>query len=230
MKPETTLSKQQMENFSINVVNNLEGCAEAIVFLKKIYGEEIINLRERRADFVSLAKMGKAHWIINFLLNTITKPYRIKYINQLIHNNIYLVREEELKKYIRNAMVNLNTYTINQTDEDKQFLLHDYYYLTEERNLVKEKIASIGNDPMQIDQFKFQSLMVESQFLKAVLFTLDDIEGTITRSSVSFCQSLAESIQWKHMGQDDNVDHNKKTLEDCAVLLIDYVGYFVKTI
>lgn len=226
MNPETTLSRNQMENFSINVVDNFEGCAEATVFLKKIYGEEVTNLTSRRKDFTTLSRMGKAPWIINFLLNTITKEYRAKYLAGLVSENLWLLECDFIKLEVINIISRVQTYSKKPTKLLYDDLAHDYEYLHIKREEYKQKIKDIGLFPIITNESKFEALMVQSQFLKALQLFLIEVDGTLTRSVVSFCQQLGEAIQWKFI-RSPGVDYNKKTLENCALTLIDYVGYFV---
>lgn len=228
MKPETTLTQVQIENFSINVVDHYEGCAMAIVFLKKIYGEEVTNLTKRRADFISLSKAGKSPWIIQFLLNTITKPYRISYISKLISENLDLIKDAALQLYIVKTIERLSYYSHEPTNDLYQSLGVDCGYLHGKRDEIKKSIKKLGSEPTVTHAIEFEELMAQSQFLKGIVNFIGDAEGNLTRSSVKFIQSLGEAKQWKLL-RTSVVDYNKETLETSALTLIDYVGYFVKT-
>lgn len=228
MKPELTLTKEEIENFSINVVDNYEGCAEATLFLKRIYGEQKDDLRKRKKDFVSLSKMGKASWIINFLLNTITKPYRAKFLAGLVSENLYLLENDALKLRIVSIMSRYQSYAEQPSESLYRELADDFQYLHEKREEVKRQISAIGAQAIQVSQKRFETLMTQSQFLKGIMTALEDINSPMTRTTVKFCESLGEANQWKFMRESD-VDYNKSTLENCAITLIDYVGYFVET-
>jgi len=225
MKPETTLLPEQMNNFSINVVNNFEGCAEAIVFLKRIYGERSTDLRTTRSDFVALVKARKENWVINFLLNTITKKYRAQFIANLVSENLYLMENEETKAVIIEAMTLVQDYAQKPSKSllSKINKLHKYLY--EKRKVIKSTLQGfdINSDPDL-----FNSLQSTSQFLKAVVYFLENVNNKMTRHSVSFCQSLAEAIQWKFMGQAHS-DYFFMSMQSFSFALIDFVGYFVDT-
>jgi len=228
MKPETMLTKDQIENFSINVVDDFEGCKEATVFLRRIYGDRNMDLRQLGSDFESLVRMGKSLWIIYFLLNTITKPFRVKFISGLISDHLWMIKCEETSKEIINCLGRIQTYTEDPNNDLYDDLAHDDEYLSEKRENIKEEIKSLGDISVSVQEEKFQDLMTESQLLKGILFTLRDSGDNLTQSSCKLVQSLAEANQWKFM-RESAVDYNKKTLESCALTLIEYVGYFVVT-
>lgn len=172
--------------------------------------------------------MGKAPWIINFLLNTITKPYRAKFISGVISENLWLIEDDVIKLRIIETMGRVQDYPQKPNKGLYDLLVKDYEYLREKREEIKKQIAALGAQAISMSQESFEKKMSQSQFLKGILFFLVEMDGNLTRSSVSFFRQLGEAIQWKFM-RDLEVDYNKKTLENCAFMLIDYVGFFVDT-
>lgn len=78
------IKPEEINNFSINVVKNYEGCPEAIIFLKRVYGDTVDSLRYRKQDFSKLVEMGKSHWVMNFMLNIAAPESRLNFIAQQI--------------------------------------------------------------------------------------------------------------------------------------------------
>ena len=74
-----TLTQDEIENFCIDIVNKYEGCPEALIYLKRLYGDQVSDLRTTKQDFVNLAHAGKGHWILNFMLNMVSIKDRVEF-------------------------------------------------------------------------------------------------------------------------------------------------------
>ena len=223
MKPEINLTNEEIENFSINVVDRYEGCADATIFLKQIYGENTDNLRKRKKDFITLIKMGKSAWLINFLLNIITKPYRVKFACGVISDHLSLLSDAPTQIRLVETLGRLQLYSEKKDQPSYNQLVQDFEYLLEKRNKIKQEIEDMGGEKgFKVNETKFNQLLSESQFLKGILSILIEVDGNMTRSVVKFIESLGEAIQWNKM-LTEHRDHNKETLERIGLMLTDYI-------
>jgi hypothetical protein len=235
MKPEINLSKDQVENFSIDVLKNYEGCVDALVYMKNKYGDKTMDLRTKKNDFKKLVKEGKEIWVINFLLNTITKPYRAIFIQQFISEFLHLIPNEEISNLIKDFILKTEDFILYPKYENQKYLNDIYKDIFSYReNHIKSQLKAIGASAVSTSHLYFEKLQVQSQLLKAILFHFQDIiqKGNLTRSSVKFSQSLSESLQWLYISNqsdDIHIDQSNLTLKHISNHLIDFVGYFVDT-
>lgn len=226
MKPELTLSNDQITNFSIDVIKDFEGCPEALIFLKRIYQDQTDNLRKRKKDFIELIDRDKGVWIMNFLHNCITKPYRARFVLNLISENFQVFCTHEF--LCRNKDLNLNkvlTYVEKPTKENLQEVLAFKCNIGLHREDIKERIKTLDFDK---DEKRFNQLLGESQFLKGILYFLNDIEGNLTRESIKFHKQLAEAFTWKAIqeGFISDKDMHKESIKQQAKLLLEYTELF----
>lgn len=229
MKPEVTLSESEMKNFCINVVNNYEGCEEAIVYLKKIYGENVDDLRKRKKDFYMLSNTNKAHWIINFLLNTITKPYRIQFYTQRIRTCLDICRDDVTKIKIINAMIALQNYAKTEKDKYYKEIVDFYNDFDENRKHIQRELQAHSGEKLKLSPDYFNSQMAQSQLFKSILLVMDKCKGSYTKDLTRAFQILAEAFQWHLISDPDQKDYHLKYLQDTSKELVDYVGYWMVT-
>jgi len=226
MKPKLTLTIAQMKNFNIDVINKMEGCPEAMVYLFKMYGSEVADLRTRGQDFINLIHTNKELWAMNFILNLLKKPYRAKFTANAIYEELeFLETSDRNKKVIKDMLIRAADYATKPTKKSFAELADDYSLIIGKRSEVQKKIKAIGVEAVTTSQDYFHSLQRDSQFYKALCTLLEHLDGSLTRDSVKVFQCLAESVQWRNM-KTSGLDHHKLALQKTAKDLIEYSEAF----
>lgn len=226
MKPKLTLSSKQINNFSIDVVKDFEGCPEALIFLKRIYKDEVTNLTNRKKDFVDLVENNKGPWIINFLLNCIKKPYRARFFLDIVSS--------EFNKFCSNKTLCVNkdinlssvlTYTEKPLKKNLKKVNKFKKDIIAHREHIKEEINKID---FNNGSRTFNLLLSESKFLKSIIIFLDGIEGNLTRQTLMSLKLIAEAFTWLafYNEQPNQVDINNQLIKQYSLYLIDYTQIF----
>jgi len=68
------------KEFNIEMIKDFGGCKQAMIYLRDKYGHEVDDLSKRRADVINLMDEGKEDWVINFCLNVMDNPNKVKFL------------------------------------------------------------------------------------------------------------------------------------------------------
>lgn len=217
MKPDYLLTQEQMENFSIPAIKNLEGCPQALSFLIRRFGKESYDIKLHKSAFIQLIREEKTSWVINFILNLLAPHSRLRFLINSISDNLYLISDQS----IQDSIVDLFRLKMSNPDDPQVNNLTSK--ITTYRIKVKSQLKEISDDMLKVSQFK--DLYAQSQFLKAILFLSD---SNYTMSATQYAQHLAEAISIKYEDLNE-VNLIQSTLDNIAYSLLDYSQIFVVT-
>jgi hypothetical protein len=157
------IKKEQLQNFSIDLVKDFEGCPSALKFLKARFGDRVDNLQNCKKEILELIeKDEKSDWVINFLLNLIQKKQRLMF-------------------YETHLIWSLDEYD----DHSFKYAMLDLFSVVHKKGCVQAQLDSLKQDE---SNYEYRRLILESLF-----FLYEDKDKKYTRSITDALMKLAEA-------------------------------------
>lgn len=183
-------NKSKLKDFNIEMVNKLGGCKPAMKYLREKYGEEVIDLGNRRADFIDIMDEGKADWIINFCLNIMQPQERKTYLEYVLLDLSFQFSEDDsIKKPIKLLIRHI----CKQDKSDSEIENYDVMFQNRLSNLESVYIKNEAEEDIlkrviEIRKIKAMQTVCENykkNFIKAcVMSSLHSCEAIVARDII----------------------------------------------
>lgn len=181
-KSKLAIKPEHIENFSIDVVKDYEGCVDALKYLKKIYGDTVKPLRACSKDFRVLIKdHNKSEWVINFFLNMLKPQYRVEFYSKEFHQALEKVSDPELKINLQLAFDSFSKKVGKKA-------------LTLIEQSLDRHLSNIDSELLHQVEIEIQNkLHYERAVLESVRFYISDKDRKFTRHVTDGLIKIAES-------------------------------------
>jgi hypothetical protein len=204
------VSKEFIENFSIDKVKDYEGCPDALRMLTIRYGKTIDHLAKRKPDFIKIViEDNKPDWILNFLLNLIKEEFKISFYEPYLKDCLSIAEGIKLVQTCQKAF---------QAFKKGKTITYLKHQLALE-NLIKQKESELAEPLSEESNYK---IYYQIYICQSILLLLNDADRLLTRSLNSSLQKIADAQAIVDL---DNARNNMK-LKTIAMKLIDYSEIF----
>lgn len=202
-----------LENFSVALLKDFEGCVPAVKYFNAIYGDQVKNIRALRKQLVKAIQLGKSDWIINFCLNMLKPKYRMEFYGKYLLKALKSVEDESIQKDIELAF---NYYCKNNNEKTVLKILANI-----ESHLIPIKSElHYYNDPSTLPASEevINTLQYEKNILESIRFFIEDKDKKFTRTVTDGLMKLAESkcylnfVEYKY----------EETIQEIALDLMDH--------
>lgn len=185
--------EKQISEFSVSTLRYLEGCPDALRFIKATFGDKTYNLKHSKSGVIDMiVKHDKPDWIINFLLNLMKPKYRLEFFQKYLEDAVKDFDDEEMKKDLLYAFSYFSKY---ENEKKIKIILKKLKSYSEP---IEAELKTYNGSPYRAEEI-VATLNQELTVIEAILFFMDDQPKNFTRTVTDALMKLAEAKAWSNL-------------------------------